>query len=172
MRHVWIGPLLVLLLAGSPLAAAQRQTAVQEGLTIDLTVTPADGTDRPLLEGDSARVRLEVKDKVSGAPVSRLYPGAWMDREGESADCRRKSSHSSPARCSRPRARLNTYYVLALTRSHDLRRRSLFGTATASCSPGVPKSRGGLGVDRERDRLFVSMPASTGGVVESADWKS
>jgi YVTN family beta-propeller protein len=175
MRHVRIGSLLVLLLAGSPLAAAQRQTAVQEGLTIDLTVTPADGTDRPLLEGDSARVRLEVKDKASGAPVSRLYPGAWMDREGETADCKKKvESFLSGALLSRPELDLNTYYVLALNQDATISVVDpLFGYGNSKLLTMVfLKSPGeDWALTENGDRLFVSMPAvDRVAVVESADW--
>jgi YVTN family beta-propeller protein len=173
MRHAVIWSLF--LLAAAPLLAAKPQTAVQEGLAMELTVTPADGTDRPLLEGDTAHVRLTVKDKLTGAPVTRLYPGAWMDRENPGGDCKKKvEAFLGGALLSRPELDLNTYYVLTLNEDATLSVVDpLFGYGNSKLLSMVfLKSPGEDWVlTEDGNRLFVSMPDSDRvAVVESTDW--
>lgn len=197
-------PFLLLLLgavlSGAPLPAAEPpaaqqapqpspkvapkgpQKVVTEGLSVELSVTPADGIDRPLLEGDYARVRLEFKDNVSGAPVSRLYPGAWMDLEGgnplgeQSADCKKKvQSFIGGSILSRPELDLNVYYVLSLNEDATISVVDpLFGYGTSKLLTMVfLKSPGeDWALTPDSNRLFVSMPdANKVAVVESTDWK-
>jgi YVTN family beta-propeller protein len=179
-------------LAGAPLAAAEpakapkTQKVVKEGLAIELSVTPVDGTDRPLLEGDFARVRLEVKDNLSGAPVSRIYPGAWMDREDpaagrpagapDAAVCKKKvESFIGGSILSRPALDLNVYYVLSLNEDATISVVDpLFGYGTSKLLTMVfLKSPGeDWALTPDANRLFVSMPDSDRvAVVESTDWK-
>jgi YVTN family beta-propeller protein len=180
-------------LAGAPLLAAEKPAAVQpkapqtqkvvkEGLSIELSVKPVDGTDRPVLEGDFARVRLEVKDNLSGAPVSKIYPGAWMDREGnamgepETADCKKKvESFIGGSILSRPELDLNVYYVLSLNEDATISVVDpLFGYGTSKLLTMVfLKSPGeDWALTPDSNRLFVSMPDSDRvAVVESTDWK-
>jgi YVTN family beta-propeller protein len=164
----------------APLAAAP-QKVVQEGLSVELSVTPADGKDRPLLEGDFARVRLEIKDTLSGAPVSRVYPGAWMDRTeaaggAEAGACKKKvESFIGGALLSRPELDLNVYYVLSLNEDPTISVVDpLFGYGTSKLLTMVfLKSPGeDWALTSDASRLFVSMPDSDRvAVIESTDWK-
>ena len=208
MRNRSSRPFLLLLLgaalAGAPLPAAEPpaespatpkapaakapakpqgpQKVVKEGLSVELSVAPVDGIQRPLLEGDYARVRLEFKDNLSGAPVSRLYPGAWMDLEGgnplgeQGADCQKKvESFIGGSILSRPELDLNVYYVLSLNEDATISVVDpLFGYGTSKLLTMVfLKSPGeDWALTRDSNRLFVSMPeVNKVAVVESADWK-
>jgi len=73
--------LAVLALAGAAQARGESpiQKTTAEGLAIELSVQPLESPAGPLREGRPARVRLAITDALSGAPLSRLYPGAWMD---------------------------------------------------------------------------------------------
>jgi hypothetical protein len=89
-------------------------------LAVDLTVEPVAVGRSALREGDFARVRFTLTDVHTGAPLSGLFPAAWMDRletDGpeEPGACRQKvEGFVGGAFLSRPDLDLNTYYVLTL----------------------------------------------------------
>ncbi len=151
--------------ASQPPGATQRiKTA---GLAIDLAVTPLGGAG-PVMEREPARITLSFTDELSGAPMSRLAPGAWMDHTGEGAavagDCKKKvQTFVGGSLLGRPALDLNIYYVLALNADATISVVDpLFGygnsqllTMTFLRSPGEDWA-----LTAEGDRLFVSMPDS------------
>jgi YVTN family beta-propeller protein len=171
---------LVVQMAGAAPAPAGPQKFVHEGLAVELSMERLDQKDGPLLEGEAARVTLTVKDSHSGTPISRLYPGAWMDRAQGGAstadDCQKKvQSFIGGSILSRPELDLNTYYALSLNEDATISVVDpLFGYGNSKLltmvflkSPGEDWALTGDG-----DRLFVSMPDSNRvAVVESDTWK-
>src|SRR6478735_8333750 len=123
---------LMILTAGGPLKAAETaakpgdqaspsdQKKVQDGLSVEVAIEPVDGTPGPVREGQEARIRLKFTDKLTGTPLTGLYPGGWMDRAGAHkalggdlpADCKKKvEAFIGGSMLSRPELDLNTYYV-------------------------------------------------------------
>ena len=172
----------LVLASALPLRAAAPQRLVAEGLAIDLSVQPLEGTAGPLKEGQPARVRLAITDTLSHTPLSRLAPGAWLDLldsgvPGEEAlDCKKKvESIVSGAILSRPEVDLNTYYVLTLNADATLSVVDpLFGYGNSKLltmvflrSPGEDWT-----LTADGSRLFVSMPDSDRvAAIDTATWK-
>ncbi len=168
-------------LALSAAAAAATQKVVAGGLAVELSVQPLDGGAGPLVEGGTARVRLAITDTLSGTPMSRLYPGAWMDRPGSPAepgggDCKKNvEAIVSGSILSRPDLDLNTYYVLALNADATISVVDpLFGYGNSKLLTMVfLKSPGeDWALTADGNRLFVSMPDSNRvAAVDTATWK-
>jgi DNA-binding beta-propeller fold protein YncE len=150
--------------AAAPSAPPQRvETA---GLAIELAVEPLSGSG-PVMESEPARVSLKIADVLSGVPLSRLAPGAWMDHGAETAspaDCKKKiETFVGGSLLGRPALDLNIYYVLALNEDATISVVDpLFGygssqllTMTFLRSPGADWA-----LTAQGDRLFVSMPDS------------
>jgi DNA-binding beta-propeller fold protein YncE len=189
----WTGILLaaLMILAGTgPLWAAEpagnqdNQKKVQDGISVEVKVEPVDGKPGPVLEGQEARIRLKFTDKLTGSPLSGIYPGGWMDRAGAHkgagkeipADCRKKvEAFISGSMLSRPELDLNTYYVLALNEDATISVVDpLFGYGNSKLLTMVflksPGEDWVLSADGER--LFVSMPDSGSvAVVDASSWK-
>jgi len=176
------GSLLFLALALTVPAGGQK--AVQSGIAVEVKVTPVDGRPGPVQEGQEARVTLKITDKLSGTPLTGLYPIGWMDRAGARkgferevpADCRKKvEAFLGGALLSRPELDLNNYYVLALNEDATVSVVDpLFGYGNSKLLAMVflksPGEDWVLSADGER--LFVSMPdAGAVAVVDTASWK-
>src|SRR5436305_2587690 len=189
MRHglqSFLPLLAALALAGAlPAAAGEAATdrVVAEGLAVELSLKPLDGGAGPLKEGQTARVRLTLTDTLSHTPMSRLYPGAWMDRldagppgEPAAASCKQKvEAIVGGAILSRPELDLNTYYVLTLNADATISVVDpLFGYGSSKLLGMVflrsPGEDWALAADG--NRLFVSLPDSGRvAAVDTAAWK-
>src|SRR5690349_5592141 len=96
--HPWsrsLAAFAIVLSLAVPIRAEEPQKVVQEGISVELSVQRSDGTPGPVMEGQDARVTLKVTDKLTGNPLTGLYPGAWIDklnREGVEPDatCKKK----------------------------------------------------------------------------------
>jgi YVTN family beta-propeller protein len=178
------GSLLFLALALTVPASAEDQKAVQSGIAVEVKVAPVDGGPGPVLEGQEARVTLRITDKLSGTPLTGLYPIGWMDRAGARkgferevpAECKKKvEAFLGGALLSRPELDLNNYYVLALNEDATISVVDpLFGYGNSKLLAMVflksPGEDWALSADGER--LFVSMPDSGAvAVVDTASWK-
>jgi YVTN family beta-propeller protein len=182
----WAGLLLAALATAASLRAAETKPAadqktVQDGIAVAVKVEPVDGGPGPVLEGRNARVTLEITDKLTGQPLTGLYPGAWLDRPGSHAqappaDCRKKvEAFIGGSLLSRPEVDLNVYYVLALNEDATLSVVDpLFGYGSSKLltmvflkSPGEDWT-----LSPDGGRLFVSMPeAGSVAVVDTTTWK-
>ncbi len=173
----------VLALAGPAIAgaAAEPQKVVQEGISVELSVQRADGTPGPVMEGQDARVTLKVTDKLTGNPLTGLYPGAWIDKLNKpgvepDATCKKKvEAFIGGSILSRPAMDLNVYYVLALNEDATISVVDpLFGYGSSKLltmvflkSPGADWALSPSG-----ETLFVSMPDSNRvAVVDTTSWK-
>ena len=166
--------------AGEP---AVSQKITEGGLGIELAIEPVDGTAGPLREGQSARVRLTLTDTLTGTPMSRLYPGAWLDLLGArlpgdpvETDCsQRVQALIGGSLLSRPEVDLNAYYVLVLNEDATISVVDpLFGYGSSKLlnmvflkSPGEDWA-----LSSDGRRLFVSMPdVNRVAAVDTASWK-
>lgn len=183
----WTGLLLAALAAASPLWAAEPagdQKKVQAGLSVEVKIEPVDGKPGPVHEGQEARISLKITDKLTGTPLTGLYPGGWMDHAGAQAapggvlpaDCKKKiEAFIGGSMLSRPELDLNTYYVLALNEDATISVVDpLFGYGNSKLLTMVflksPGEDWALSADGER--LFVSMPGSGSvAVVDASSWK-
>jgi YVTN family beta-propeller protein len=144
-------------------------------------VQRADGTPGPVMEGQDARVTLKVTDKLSGNPLTGLYPGAWIDKLNKpgtepGATCKKKvEAFIGGSILSRPAMDLNVYYVLALNEDATISVVDpLFGYGNSKLltmvflkSPGADWALSSSG-----ETLFVSMPDSNQvAVVDTTSWK-
>ena len=189
MNRVFTTTLAALALASAAWAGVSPpvpvvQKAVENGIALELSVQPADGQPGPLMEGQDARVTLRITDQATGNPLTKLYPGAWMDNmaaktalvEEKPAGCKQKvESFVGGSLLSRPALDLNVYYVLALNEDATISVVDpLFGYGNSKLLTMVflksPGEDWALSPDGER--LFVSMPDSNRiAVVETATWK-
>lgn len=179
--------------ASQPTAAGERPEDLQpfvqrlerEGIAIEVSLDPLDPGRRPgeFREGDEVRVRLAVTDTLSGAPMTTLYPAAWMDRlpevelgEPDVGSCKEKvQNFVGGGLLAVPELDLNTYYVLALNDEASVSVVDpLFGfggskllTTVLLESPGEDWE-----LTRRQDRLFISLPRRNRvAVVDTAIWK-
>ncbi|HEV7507585.1 MAG TPA: cytochrome D1 domain-containing protein [Thermoanaerobaculia bacterium] len=165
-------------------APAGDQKIVQDGISVEMKVEPVNGKPGPVVEGQEVRVRLKITDKLTGSPLTGLYPGGWMDRArarkgpGQEipVDCKKKvESFVGDSMLSRPEIDLNTYYVLALNEDASISVVDpLFGYGNSKLLTMIflksPGEDWVLSADGER--LFVSMPDSGSvALVETASWK-
>jgi YVTN family beta-propeller protein len=179
-----LAALMILAVAGPVRAAetAGNQKKVQDGLSVEVKFEPVDGTPGPVREGQEARISLKFTDKLTGTPLTGLYPGGWMDRAGQAAaqeipaDCKKKiEAFIGGSMLSRPELDLNTYYVLALNEDATISVVDpLFGYGNSKLLTMVflksPGEDWVLSADGER--LFVSMPGSGSvAVVDASSWK-
>lgn len=162
-----------------PLAGIEHQ-AVQDGLAVDMSVEPVAGGGE-LREAQDVRVRLRISDAATGAPLTGLFPAAWLDLppagKAESArSCGEKiSAFLGGSVLSPPEVDLNIYYVLALNQDATISVVDpIFGFGGSKLLNMVfldsPGEDWALSADGER--LFVSMPeAGAVAVVETHGWK-
>ncbi|MDY7092703.1 MAG: YncE family protein [Acidobacteriota bacterium] len=168
--------------AAQPPAEKEAQPpAEKEGVQIQFQMERLEAGSGPLQEGDQVRVRFHITDTASEAPLSGLYPAAWMDRvptsvsyEQESCD-QKVSAFLSGTLFSQPELNLNVYYVLALNDDATITIVDpLFGFGTTKLLALVElEARGEDWVMQPRGRyLYVSMPtAGKIAVVDTEVWK-
>jgi YVTN family beta-propeller protein len=154
--------------------------AVKDGLAVDMSVEPVAGGGEPK-EAQDVRVRLRISDAATGAPLTGLFPAAWLDLppEGKAEGARscgeKISAFLGGSVLSPPEVDLNTYYVLALNQDATISVVDpIFGFGGSKLLTMVfldsPGEDWALSADGER--LFVSMPASGAvAVVETHGWK-
>lgn len=104
---------------------APVQKIVQEGIAIEFTVTPLNGTTTPLRAGENAIVKFKVTDTTTGTAMKGLNLSVWMslraDKAADPHQCREKiASYVQGSLRARPEVDLNSYYVLALNKSPDI----------------------------------------------------
>ncbi len=128
MRRLVLGFLLVCL-GAAPLAVATEDSDVfvREGLRVEFDIASVREERDVLYTGDIAEITLKISDAETGAPVSGLYPAAWIDPAYEedlaTADmarqqCRQKAStYLSGYVGIRPMIDLNSYYLVVM--NHD-----------------------------------------------------
>lgn len=152
---------------------------VDQGLAIEIAIAPAEAQG-PLTEERPVRVRLSIADTLSNTPMSRLNPGAWLDRlapgEAAAGDCKTKiETFLGGSALSRPEVDLNAYYVLALNQDATISVVDpLFGYGNSKLLAMVFLETPGedWALTADGDRLFVSQPDSDlVAAAETETWK-
>lgn len=162
-------------------APAAGQKADPGGISVAVKVEPVDGGPGPVMEGRDARVTFEIKDQLSGQPLTGLYPAGWIGRtggkaDGPPADCRTKvEAFAGNSLLSRPEVDLNVYYVLAMNDDATLSVVDpLFGYGSSKLLTMVflPSPGEDWALAPDGGRLFVAMPEAGGvAVVDISTWK-
>jgi len=141
---------------------------VSEGITVGMKVEPVRAGE-PLQEGTDVKVSFLIKDTATGAPLSGLYPAAWMDRlpqgtaRGEETCTEKVSTFLGGSLFSQPELNLNVFYVLGLNDDATISVVDpLFGFGNTKLLALVNLESAGEDwvIDSQRRRLYVSMPDS------------
>jgi YVTN family beta-propeller protein len=152
----------------------------REGIEVNVRIEPA-GDATELVEGDFARVRIEIMDGNTDTPMPALYPAAWMDRmpadqEDEDRACQNKvEGFVGGSLLSQAEVDMNVYYVLALNEEASISVVDpLFGFGGSKLLSMVPLPAPGSdwALTDDQQRLFVSMPETDRvAVIETIGWK-
>jgi hypothetical protein len=160
--------------------APEASPRVQEGISVKLAVESLSGEAPALQEGSHVRVRFTITDTASGAPLSGLYPAAWLDRmpteKAATGSCSEKvSTFLGGSLFAQPELNLNVYYVLALNDDATITVVDPlfgFGSTKLLALVNLPGNGEAWHVDAPRRRIYVAIP-ETGqvAVVNTDTWK-
>jgi YVTN family beta-propeller protein len=163
---------------------ATKQRIVREGVAVEFSIAGASsekGKPAELMEGEDTLVRFKITDDATGAALTGLRPGVWMngrtvDKPAEGNACRDLvQSFMQGSLRNRPDVDLNAYYILALNKEPNISVIDpLLGLGTSKLitlvmleSPGADWVLLGDG-----KKLFVTMPlAHRVAVIDTATWK-
>lgn len=136
----------------------------------------------PLREGEEARVRLELTDANTKAPLDGLFPGAWIDaltptlKSNDPEECKKKlQGFVGGSLLNPPEHDLNAYFVLGLNEDATITVVDPLFTFGGSKlldmvflkSPGTDWA-----LSKDQLRLYVSMAeAGEVAVVDTESWK-
>jgi len=150
-------------------AASDRY--VHNGIIVEFEAWPVVEGRAGLMEGELAEVRFRMTEEASGAPVSGITPGVWMDigtmiqgQEGsEQKTCKEKIAlYLKGVVGIRPMLDLNSYYIIVMNKEPSLSVVDpLVSMVGATSTLGVVALEGrGTDWDQssELKRLYVSMP--------------
>jgi YVTN family beta-propeller protein len=166
---------IVLILTTVQLLHAQEkpQTFTAQGITIELTATPA-------VAGEEMKVQFKITD-ANGTALSSLRPVAWIDQRQiglpmDARICREKvQAYLQPSFSSRPTLDLNAYFILALNNEANISVIDpLSGFGGSKLYTLIPlKSPGEDWVlSDDNKRLYVSMPqVNQVAVIDIPTWK-
>jgi len=100
---------------------------VRDGLEINLSVTPVDDAEAPLMQGKDAVVAFRITDEATGEPVPGLFPGAWMDLaktwgsdQESSVTCKDRAGLYLQGQGFKPMVDMNSYFMLVLNRDPSI----------------------------------------------------
>ena len=158
--------------------AAQTEPAasgqlVRHGIVIDFEASPvAEGSD-VLMEGELAEMRFRLTEEATGAPVTGITPGVWMDmgmvlqgKPGqEQKSCKEKIAlYLKGVIGIRPMLDLNSYYVFVLNKEGSVSIIDpLVSMVGKTSTLGMIRLRGpGTDWAKSHDdkRLFITIPTT------------
>jgi len=152
-------------------APAASGHLVRHGVVVDFEAWPLGGESRSLVEGQLAEVRFRLTEEASGAPVSGITPGVWMDigevlrgqPDAAQKSCKDKIAlYLKGAVGIRPMIDLNSYYVVVMNREPSLSVIDpLVSMAGVTSTLGmIPLAAPGADWARSLDekQLYVSLP--------------
>ena len=167
---------------GATLPSENDNRLDAEGLSIEMSIEPVrPSAGGKLREGEPVKVRFQITDSHTGAPISGVYPAAWMDRiphrvEEPLGSCTEKvQSFIAGSLLSPPELDLNVYYVLSLNNDATISVVDpLFGFGTTKLldmifldSPGEDWA-----LADDQGTLFVAMPeVGKVAVADTAVWE-
>jgi len=166
--------------SNSDVRALFDRSVEREGIEVNVRIDPA-GDATELVEGDFARVRIEITDGNTDTPMPALYPAAWMDRmpadqEDDDRACLNKvEGFVGGSLLGQAEVDMNVYYVLALNEEASISVVDpLFGFGGSKLLSMVPLPAPGSdwALTADQQRLFVSMPKTDRvAVIETLGWK-
>lgn len=183
LRYLLAGLFLAPTLAfGQDDAALYRDRVVRQGVAVELVMQRVEPQEaaRPLQQGDDVIFQFNITDTASEAPLTSVYPAAWMDLrpEGEPTNediCTRKAQHFiGGSLFSQAELDLNVYYVLALNDDATVTVVDPlfgFGSTKLLAMIALPAPGFDWALTDDQARLLVSVPG-TGQVayVTTASW--
>lgn len=156
--------------AGAEPAATGR--VVKHGIVVDFEALPT-GTGQGLVEGQFAEMRFRLTEEATGAPVSGITPGVWMDmgqviqgKPGtEQKSCKEKIAlYLKGVVGIRPMLDLNSYYVIVMNREPTLSvvdpLVSMVGTTSTLGMIRLPGPGSDWVKSLDEKRLFVTIPTT------------
>jgi YVTN family beta-propeller protein len=162
-----------------PNLSAQR--IVEQGVAIELTISPTNPQSTQIKAGEDVDVKFKVSDTATGTPVKGIGLSAWIsmragDKTTDAKQCHDKiQSFLGSSMRARPDVDLNSYYVLAMNQSPDISVIDpLLGFGGSKLLALVMlKSPGEDWVlTRDGATLFVSLPkVNQVAVVKTQSWK-
>ncbi|MDH3429249.1 MAG: cytochrome D1 [Gammaproteobacteria bacterium] len=158
--------------------AAQTKPAasgqlVKHGIVVDFEAFPVGDAADGLVEGQLAEMRFRLTEEATGAPVTGITPGVWMDmgqviqdKSGaEQKSCKEKIAlYLKGVVGIRPMLDLNSYYVVVMNKEGSLSIIDpLVSMVGKTSTLGMIRLRG-PGSDwvksQNEKRLFVSIPST------------
>ena len=167
-----------------PAPPAVVSRAVEQGIAVELAITPLAGDPRPpgppgLHEGQDVAVQFRVTD-AAGQALAGLSPAAWLDRlpaaEVAPPECAaRVKELAAGSLFNQAELDLNSYYVLALDEDAGINVVDpLFGFGGSKLLTSIPLLSPGedWALAADRRLLFVSQPdADRVAVIDTGTWK-
>ena len=156
----------------------------QEGISVELSIAriaAGHDKDQAFFEGDDVRFRFQITDNASGAPLTSVYPAAWLVSRPEGslttpqmavqkAESMVNASVFSPADLD-----FNVYYVLTLNSDSTITVVDpLFGYGGTKLLALIPLKSPGAdwALSKDETTLYVSQPASHEvAVIDTATWE-
>lgn len=167
--------------AGTAAERARARTVTENGVTATLDVRRADGGAGPPRAPGEVTVSLEIRDARTGGPIRAAYPAAWIDlRRNEAATpsraCSEKvSGYMRGMLKARPEVDLNSYYLLAMTRTPQIAVIDPllgFGRSKLYTTILLPGPGADWALSPDGRVLYVSVPsAGKVSVVDTETWK-
>jgi len=164
------GVLLPSVQANQLLVAASGQH-IRHGVVIDFEARPVSSDTPELVAGELAEVRFRLSEEATGAPVSGVTPGVWLDmgevlrgKDGaQQKTCKEKIAlYLKGVVGIRPMLDLNSYYIVVMNQEPSLSIIDPLVSMAGVTSTLGQISLGGVGTDwtpdRDQKQLFVSMP--------------
>ena len=156
----------------------------QEGISVELSIArvgTGDDQGEQFFEEDDVRFRFRITDTASGAPLTSVYPAAWLvTRPAGSVTSpqlavRKAESMINASVFSPADLDLNVYYVLALNSNATITVVDpLFGYGGTKLLALIPLKSAGAdwALSKDETTLYVSLPASHEvAVIETATWE-
>jgi DNA-binding beta-propeller fold protein YncE len=171
--------------AAADVAAPISDRYVRNGVIVDFEARPVSGDASTLIEGQLAEIRIKLTEEATGAPVSGITPGVWMDiggviaagSDGAEKSCKEKIAlYLKGVVGIRPMLDLNSYYIVVMNREPSLAIIDpLVSMAGVTSTLGViPLAAPGADWARSLDEklIYVSMPdAGRVAVVDTDSFK-
>ena len=155
----------------SSLAASGSLT--RHGVVVDFEARPVETDLAGLTEGELAEIRFRLSEEETGAPVSGITPGVWLDMghviqgkpEQEQKSCKDKIAlYLKGVVGMRPMLDLNSYYIFVMNREGTVSIIDPLVSMVGKTSTLGMLRLNGPGTDwaksREETRLFVSIPST------------
>ena len=155
----------------TPSAASGSLT--RHGVVVDFEARPVETDLAGLTEGELAEIRFRLSEEATGAPVSGITPGAWLDMghviqgkpEQEQKSCKDKIAlYLKGVVGMRPMLDLNSYYIFVMNREGTVSIIDPLVSMVGKTSTLGMLRLNGPGTDwaksREETRLFVSIPST------------